>query len=66
MQQSIVFTIAHGKVTIEANNFTGPACEAATKAFEQALGGKVTEKTFKPEFHDFSSQGQSAGIKQGN
>jgi hypothetical protein len=64
--KTITFIIADGKVTLEASGFTGPACEAATKAFEQALGGEVTSKTRKPEYHQFSSQSTGTSAKQGN
>ena len=60
MEKTIVFIIGDGKVTIEANGFTGAACEAATKAFEQALGGEITGKKRKPEFNQVAHQTTSA------
>jgi hypothetical protein len=65
MEQKITFIIAHGKVKIEAHGFIGPACEAATKAFEAALGGEVSDKTKKPEYHQFTSESQGESAKQG-
>lgn len=39
-----------GSITVEAVNFTGPSCEEATRAIEQALG-KVTERKRKAEYY---------------
>jgi hypothetical protein len=40
-----------GKVTIEAQGFSGSSCEAATAGLEAALaGGSGMERTFKPEW----------------
>jgi Protein of unknown function (DUF2997) len=51
MPKIIVFTIEDsGSVAIETSGFKGKACEAATKAFEEALGGSVTGKSKKPEY----------------
>jgi len=44
-----------GSVEIDAVGFKGAECEKATKAYEEALGGKVTS-TRKPEF--FQAAGQ--------
>jgi len=63
MEKTITFIIDGGKVTIEAHNFTGPACEAATKAFEEALGGAITDKKRKPEF--LQREQQAARTKAG-
>ena len=63
MQQTISFTIDEGgQVTIETSGFKGPACEAATKAFREALGGTVISDIKKPEFYQFTQQ----TAKQGN
>lgn len=51
MSKRIVFTVENGQVTLETTGFTGPACEAATKAFEEALGGKITEKKRTADYH---------------
>lgn len=51
MSKQIVFTIEKGEVTLETSGFTGSACEAATKAFEEALGGKISEKKHTAEYH---------------
>lgn len=50
-QKEVIFTIHDGKVTIEASGFSGGACDAATKAFEEVLGGNPTNKTRKSEFY---------------
>lgn len=39
-----------GSVRMEAINFTGPDCEAATAFLEQALG-EVTDKHHKAEYY---------------
>jgi len=44
-----------GEVTIEAIGFKGKACEAATKAIEQALGAVTTRKA-KPELYQATTQ----------
>ena len=64
MQKQITFIIGDGQVTIETTNFKGPACEAATKAFTEALGGQVVSNIKKTEFHQVTSQSNAA--KQGN
>jgi hypothetical protein len=48
-QKSVTFIIGNGDVTIEANGFTGSACEVATKGFEEVLGGNVVSKQRKFE-----------------
>jgi hypothetical protein len=62
-KKTITFTIEDGEVTSEAHGFTGKACEAATKFFTDALGGKTTKKTFKPEYYktEKSFASQTAG-----
>ncbi len=49
-----------GTVTIEPTGFTGPACEAATKAIEEALG-EVVDRKKKPEYYQ-TQQKQSGTI----
>lgn len=47
-QKKIVVEIdKEGNARIEAIGFTGPACEAATKFVEEALGGKVSRNKKK-------------------
>jgi len=62
-QKTVVFTISGGKVEIESSGFTGNACEAATKAFETALGGEITNKTKKAEYYQKTAA--SSSVKQG-
>lgn len=51
MTRTIVVTVGlDGKATVEANGFTGPACEKATAELLKALGGEQDEKR-KPEYH---------------
>ncbi len=49
--KTIEFIVGDGEVQIEASGFKGGACEAASKAFEDALGGNVTGKKRKAEFY---------------
>ncbi len=51
MSKTITVTIdPTGEVKVEAHNFKGQGCQAATKAIEEALGVKTSEVR-KPEFH---------------
>ena len=49
---SIKFTIHNGVVQIKAMGFKGGACDAATKVFEEVLGGDVSGKTRTSEFYE--------------
>jgi hypothetical protein len=40
-----------GNSSIEANGFTGKACEDATAEIELALGGQAAPKKRKPEYY---------------
>ena len=56
MDKRIVIDIGlDGEVSIEALGFSGPACEAATKAIEEALG-QVTDRTKKAEYYASTTQ----------
>jgi Na+/H+-translocating membrane pyrophosphatase len=50
MSKSVTFIIDNGTVEIEATGFGG-ACDVATKAFEEVLGGQVSGKKRKAEYH---------------
>ena len=39
-------------MTLESSGFKGKACEVAAKAFEETLGGPITNKKKKAEFYD--------------
>lgn len=57
--KSIEVTISPtGEVAVEAVGFKGGACEAATKAIEEALG-TVSDRKIKPEHHQTAT-----GIQQ--
>lgn len=56
MSKEIHFLIGDGQVEIEAKGFKGGACEAATKAFEDVLGGNITKKKHKAEFFEKSPE----------
>jgi hypothetical protein len=38
-----------GSCSIDAVNFTGPSCQAATREIARALGGRVLQEHAKPE-----------------
>jgi hypothetical protein len=38
-----------GTCSIDAINFTGPSCQAATKEIARALGGQIVQEHAKPE-----------------
>lgn len=38
-----------GTCTVDAMNFTGPACKAATQEIAAALGGRIDQQRDKPE-----------------
>lgn len=59
--KKIILTIAPGgELTIETTGFKGKACEAATKAMEEALGVK-TKSVKKPEYFQQTTGHQSIG-----
>jgi hypothetical protein len=58
MSKEIIFTIGDGTVEVEAKGFKGGACEVATKAFEEALGGTIANKKRKSEFYEKSPEVQ--------
>lgn len=62
-QKTVTFVIGDGDVTIEASGFTGGACEVATKAFEEVLGGNVTKKTRKAEAYKVAPVTLKQGAK---
>lgn len=52
MPKTITFTIGDGNVEVETKGFKGAGCDAATKAFEEVLGGDVTSKKRTSEFYE--------------
>lgn len=52
MPKEIVFIIGDGDVEIKTTGFKGAACEAATKAFEEVLGGTITKKNRTGEYYE--------------
>lgn len=56
--KTITFIIGDGNVEIETKGFKGSACEAATKAFEEVLGGEITAKKRKTEYYQAASAAQ--------
>ena len=47
-----------GDTKIEAEGFTGTACENATQAVELALAGKEVSKDHKPEYYEETRQAE--------
>jgi hypothetical protein len=50
MKQVVIDFLPDGTVQIDAQNFQGVECEAATKAFQEALGEVQVDRK-KPEYH---------------
>ena len=48
--KQVIFTIENGQVEIKSSGFKGGACDAATKAFEEVLGG-TGKKTRTSEYY---------------
>ncbi len=48
-----------GTCTVDAINFTGPSCQAATGEITTALGGQIDHQRVKPEAHVRERCGQS-------
>lgn len=63
MSKSVTFIIDNGKVEIEATGFTGGACDAATKAFEEVLGGNVAAKRRTQEYYKTAPVKLTQGAK---
>ena len=61
MKQITIDVLPDGTVSIEAAGFRGNACEKATKAIEEALGGKVQQRKKKPEFWQQNVGSQHVG-----
>lgn len=51
MAKQIIFRIKDGQVQMEGKGFTGGECEKAIQEYEDLLGGKVTGRKRKPEYH---------------
>jgi hypothetical protein len=49
-----------GGVKVDAINFQGQGCEAATKVFERLYVGGSRSANRKPEFYGQAAQGQKA------
>lgn len=62
-QKTVTFIIDEGKVEIEATGFTGGACDAATKAFEEVLGGSVSGKKRTADYHKTAPVKLTQGAK---
>jgi hypothetical protein len=61
--KQVTFTIHDGKVEIKAEGFVGGACEAATKAFEEVLGGNITDKKRTADYYRREEVRINAGAK---
>ena len=49
--KQITFIIGGGEVEIATAGFKGPACEAATKAFSDVLGGQTKNKKRTADYY---------------
>lgn len=61
MSKTITFVIDGGEVEIKASGFKGSACEAATREFEEALGGGITKKQKTAEYFQQEVKSQRLG-----
>ncbi len=50
---------ADGTCTVDAINFTGPACQVATTEITQSLGGRIEHSHAKPEMRLRETPGQA-------
>jgi hypothetical protein len=50
---------AVGNVKVDAENFQGVGCEAATQVFELAFAGRRTDSTTKPEYYEQENVAQA-------
>ena len=57
-RQLVIDIDPDGTIRIDAQGFSGPSCEEATRAIEEALG-QVTTVTHKPAFYAKAEQRQS-------
>ena len=48
-----------GNVSVEVRGASGKQCEALTAVLEQALGGVIAKRTYKPEYYQEESSSQS-------
>jgi len=54
-----VIIVADGSCAVDAVNFVGPACQAATLEITTALGGQIDHEHLKPEARLRERSGQS-------
>lgn len=60
MSKEIVMIVGKdGKVTLEANGFSGKACEKALEVFKKNMG-TVTDVEEKPEYYDQEVEEENA------
>lgn len=62
-KKTVTFIIADGKVEIQSSGFVGGACDAATKAFEEVLGGNITDKKRTADFYKKQETRLTQGAK---
>ncbi len=48
-----------GNVSVEVRGASGKQCEELTAVLEQALGGVVVERSYKPEYYQDETASQS-------
>ena len=60
MNPRIEITVTpEGETSVETKGFAGPACKAASKPYEDALGAKASER-LTPEYHAIEQIAQTA------
>jgi Protein of unknown function (DUF2997) len=65
IQELDIFIDKEGKVNIEVRGVKGPSCLDITKAIEEALGGQIENREYKPDFYEEAEIGISEQQKQG-
>ena len=63
MNPRIEITVtAEGETNVETKGFAGPACKAASKPYEDALGAKTAER-LTPEYHAAEPVGEQERLR---
>lgn len=60
-----IIIAADGRCAVDAINFTGSACQAATMEITSALGGQINQQHLKPEarLRERSGQAEREGAR---
>ena len=64
MARVVIKVEKDGTFTMDAQNFTGGACKAATAALSAKFAGARMEEKDKPELYMFETEGVAAEMQQ--